>query len=93
MGYRRMKEGLWGKPIGHSILIYRFKEKALYLHTVGLKNKPIIWNSEDIDPEDEDFLDKLKNTEANFAIGSGMSYYQSHDLSFLSMEEIISGML
>jgi hypothetical protein len=93
MGYREMKEGLWGKPIGHSILIYRIKEKTLYHQTVGITDRPITWDSQNIDYEVENFLELIQNTEAEFAMGSGMSYHQPHDLSFLTQREVIETLL
>ena len=64
MGYRELKSGIWGKPVGFNMFSFNINTKEWINHFKGLNNTNQIYNTCFINDEN-DFLGELKASEFN----------------------------
>ena len=90
MGYRTMSPGVFGKPLGHTLITFEIDKMLLTQWFTSPDGKPCIWNSEILNAED-DFLIQIKTIET-YGIRVGIGNYSS-SFEFLTPEQVMSGIL
>lgn len=90
MGYRKMSDGVWAKPVGNHLLTFEMDSMKWTNWFKGADEKMCIWNSSDygypplIDDTEERFLDWIKGTEAFTRI----DITNASEFNFLSLQEV-----
>jgi hypothetical protein len=90
MGYREMKPGKWGKPIGFHI--FTFAEKTLLWDNwfTGAKGNLVLWESKKYEDDQLCFLDWLKTNECYTNTAINM---KSLSFEFVTAEQKYSELL
>lgn len=86
MGYRKMKDGLWGKPVGQALLtIEDNNHSAVFCCWIKGLEKILLWDSIELDMLN--ILDSIKNAETHntyFDASIGLVTY----FEFINSEEL-----
>jgi hypothetical protein len=90
MGYRKMKDSIWGKPIGYTILIFDFVTNVIRQTFVGKNGKVMTYDSREINIDF--FEDELKQFEA-WGIKEFLDLCPEKKFNFISQKEVFELML
>lgn len=101
MGYRRMKNGHWGKPFGHTILTIHTGQLYMAQYFWGANDELLCWCTVDLKKDTQsygDFLYQIKDFECwstkdgleNLSRGRSLD---ETNFAFVSQDEILRDVL
>lgn len=92
MGYRKMKEGVWGKPIGFQLLTYEEDKDLLTNWFLSPTNKSCIWNTGIIKGKESNIteIDALRQIKC-FEVYTKLDIHTNSEttLEFANLEQVI----
>lgn len=63
MGYREEKPGVWLKPIGFQLFVFKESSNRWYNYFSDIKGEICLWESHAVDPSIKDYLFQVKDWE------------------------------